>query len=146
MTRASERNFCRGTKIDAAPPKLGNVRKNSLYLNLVPDFAQNEVKRKKKRSSLKFGPRFCPKSGEREKSLHSILVPHSGFVQNLTRQSELFRAPPCPGPGTMYPLNPPLVGPGYDVPVTVINCNLNQRNPKNICLPHSRKLQVRFSW
>ena len=146
MTRASERNFCRWTKIDAAPPKLGDVRKNGLYLNLVPDFAQNEVKSKKK-VFTQIWSQILPKiRWEGKKSLHSILVPHSGFVQNLTRQPELSRAPPCPGPGTMYPLNPPLVGPGYDVPVTVINCNLNQRNPKNICLPLSRKLQVRFSW
>ena len=33
--------------------------------------------------------------------------------QNLTRKPELFRAPLGPGPGTMYPLNPPLVGPAY---------------------------------
>ena len=36
--------------------------------------------------------------------------------QNLTRKPVLFRAPwarapPGPGPGTMYPLNPPLAGP-----------------------------------
>ena len=34
--------------------------------------------------------------------------------QNLTRKPELFRAPL--GPGTMYPLNPPLAGPGHDSP------------------------------
>ena len=32
--------------------------------------------------------------------------------ENLTRKPELFRAPLGPGPGTMYPLNPPLAGPG----------------------------------
>ena len=37
--------------------------------------------------------------------------------QNLTRKPELFRAPCAraplgPGPGTMYPLNTPLAGPG----------------------------------
>ena len=31
--------------------------------------------------------------------------------QNLTRKPELFWAPLGPGPGTMYPLNPPLAGP-----------------------------------
>ena len=31
--------------------------------------------------------------------------------QNLTRKPELFRAPLGPGPGTMYPLNPPFAGP-----------------------------------
>ena len=35
------------------------------------------------------------------------------LVQNLTRQPQLFRAPLDPGPGTMYPLNPPLAGPAY---------------------------------
>ena len=30
--------------------------------------------------------------------------------QNLTRKPELFRAPLSSGPGTMYPLNPPLAG------------------------------------
>ena len=34
------------------------------------------------------------------------------FVHDLARQSQLFRAPLAPGPGTMYPLNPPLAGPG----------------------------------
>ena len=33
--------------------------------------------------------------------------------KNLTRGPELFRAPQDPGPGTMYPLNPPFVGPAY---------------------------------
>ena len=31
--------------------------------------------------------------------------------QNLTRKPALFRAPL--GPGTMYPLNPPLIGPAF---------------------------------
>ena len=39
------------------------------------------------------------------------------LVQNLTRQPQLLRAPKArapldPSPGTMYPLNPPLVGSG----------------------------------
>ena len=34
--------------------------------------------------------------------------------QNLTRKPELFRALLGPGPGTVYPLNPPLAGPGCD--------------------------------
>ena len=49
---------------------------------------------------------------KKRKGLHSILIPHSNLVQNLTRQPELFRAPL--GPGPVYPLNPPLVGPVYD--------------------------------
>ena len=32
--------------------------------------------------------------------------------QKLTWKPELFRAPLGPGPGTMYPLNPPLAGHG----------------------------------
>ena len=35
--------------------------------NLVRTFAQNQVKSKKKRSSLKFGPNFRPKSGDEQK-------------------------------------------------------------------------------
>ena len=37
----------------------------------------------------------------------------TNLVQNLMRQPQLLRAPLNPGPGTMYPLNPPLVGPDY---------------------------------
>ena len=33
--------------------------------------------------------------------------------QNLTRKPELFRGPLSPGPGAMYPLNPPLAGPSH---------------------------------
>ena len=33
--------------------------------------------------------------------------------ENLTWEPELFQALLGPGPGTMYPLNPSLVGPGY---------------------------------
>ena len=38
--------------------------------------------------------------------------------QNLTLKPELFRAPLGPGPGTMYPLNPPLAGPDGKSPST----------------------------
>ena len=58
----------------------------------------------KKRSSLKLSPIFCPKSGEDQKK------------KNFTQGPELFRAPesrPPVAPGTMYPLNLPLVGPVY---------------------------------
>ena len=37
--------------------------------------------------------------------------------QNLTRKPELFRAPSARaplGPGTVYPLNPPLAGPAWN--------------------------------
>ena len=43
--------------------------------------------------------------------------------QNLTRKPELFRAPLGPGPGTMYPLNPPLAGPGAKWSASVILVN-----------------------
>ena len=33
--------------------------------------------------------------------------------QNLTQKPELFRAPLGLGPGTMYPLDPPLAGPAH---------------------------------
>ena len=72
-----------------------------------------EKQKKQKRSSMKFSPIFCPKLGEKQKKgLHSNLVPwirHWVRHQNLTRTTELFRD--LLGPGTMYLLNPPLVGP-----------------------------------
>ena len=40
--------------------------------------------------------------------------------QNLTRKPELFRAPLGPGPGAMYPLNPPLAGPAYSPTVKLL--------------------------
>ena len=50
--------------------------------------------------------------------------------QNLTRKPELFRAPWAraplgPGPGTMYPLNPPLAGPA-DECATTGNCKISR--------------------
>ena len=66
--------FPGGTKIDAGPLKLGEVQTNKskkdLHSNLVPFFAQIQVKSKKKKQkklSLKFGPSFCPKLGEEQK-------------------------------------------------------------------------------
>ena len=57
----------------------------------------------------------------KKKGLYSNLVQFRArkkkkLVQNLTREPQLFRAPLArapldPGPGTMYPLNPPLVDP-----------------------------------
>ena len=55
--------------------------------------------------------------------------------ENLTQKPELFRAPWArdplgPGPGTMYPLNPPLAGPGYNT----------SHASKNICFrPRGKK-------
>ena len=42
--------------------------------------------------------------------------------QNLTRKPELFRAPLGPGPGTMYPLNPPLAGPECIHLIAIVYC------------------------
>ena len=42
------------------------------HSNLVPFLAQNEVKSKKKRSSLKFRPILRPKSGEEQKKRSSL--------------------------------------------------------------------------
>ena len=79
--------------------------------NFFSDFLPNIVKfspifspnlgedQKKKRSSLKFCPIFS----------HEECRPDQKI---LTWEPKLFRAPLGPGPGTMYPLNPPLVGPG----------------------------------
>ena len=77
-SRASERNFSRGYEDRCRAPK---IRRGA-----------------KKKSLFKFGPIFCPKLGEEQKKgFHSILVPLSNLVQNLTRQPELFRPPPRPG-------------------------------------------------
>ena len=56
-------------------PKSGEEQKKGLHSNLVQIFAQNQVKSKKKRSSLKFSPNFRPKLGEeqKKKGLHSNL-------------------------------------------------------------------------
>ena len=47
--------------------------------------------------------------------------------QNLTRKPELFRAPLGQGPGTMYPLNPPLAGPvPHYAPAQSHQCKTNK--------------------
>ena len=53
------------------------------------------------------------------------------LVHNLTQQPQLFRAPSAqaplnPAPGTMYPLNPPIAGPGnnYNSGKTYAECLL----------------------
>ena len=88
-------------------PKLGEEQKKNkkkgLHSNLVPFFAQNQVKNKKKsspkirwrakkRSSLKFGPIFCPKLGEEQKEEKKL-------VQNLTWTTSTFPGPLSPSPG-----------------------------------------------
>ena len=42
------------------------------------------------------------------------------WYQNLTRKPKLFRALLGPGPGTMYPLNPLLAGPSYQIEINWI--------------------------
>ena len=70
---------------------------------------QNLVKLNQERSSLKFGPDFCPKLGEDQKKRSSL---------KFGRVGPKLDGPP--GPGTMYPLNPPSrrpcdqVGRGHD--------------------------------
>ena len=60
------------------------------HLNFVPLFALNQVKSKKKRSSLKFRPFFHPKSVEelknKKKGLHSNFVPF--FAQNQVKSKK----------------------------------------------------------
>ena len=91
---------------------------NLFFPIFCPKLGEEQIK---KRSSLKFSSNFCPKLGEEQKKKGL----HSSFVQffaermvgskNLTRKPDLFRAPLSPGPGTMYPLNPPLAGPVTDI-------------------------------
>ena len=64
---------------------------------------QNLVKLNQERSSLKFGPDFCPRLGEDQKKKRSSL--------KFGRVGPKLDGPQDPGPGTMYPLNPPLAGP-----------------------------------
>ena len=66
---------------------------------------QNLVKLNQERSSLKFGPDFCPKLGEDpppQKKRSSL---------KFGRVGPKLDGPQDPGLGTMYPLNPPLAGP-----------------------------------
>ena len=63
---------------------------------------KNLVKLNQERSSLKFGPDFCPKLGEDQKKKSSLKFGPVGPKLD---------GPQDPGPGTMYPLNPPLTGP-----------------------------------
>ena len=77
-----------------------NQKRSSLKFG--PIFCPKFGEEQKKKFSLKFGPIFCPKLGEEQKEEKKL-------VQNLRRQPQLFRAPL--DPGTMYPLNPPLGGP-----------------------------------
>ena len=63
---------------------------------------QNLVKLNQERSSLKFGPDFCPKLGEYQKKRSSL---------KIGRVGPKLDGPQDPGPGTIYLLNPPLAGP-----------------------------------
>ena len=68
--------FPGGTKIDAGPPKLGEVQINKSNkrssLKFGPIFSPKLGEEQKKRSSLKFGPIFSPKSGEEQKKRSSL--------------------------------------------------------------------------
>ena len=66
--------FPGGTKIDAGPPKFGEVQTNQ------------------KRSSLKFDPIFCPKLGEEQKKRSSLKFGPIFCSKNWTRQPQFFRA------------------------------------------------------
>ena len=67
-TRASERNFFRGTKVDTGPTNVfkclwaPNLRK-IFFLIFCPKLGEEQ----KKRSSLTFSPIFCPKLGKEQK-------------------------------------------------------------------------------
>ena len=69
------------------------------HSNFVPFFAQNQVKSKKKKSSLKFRPIFCPKSSEEQKKgLHSNFVPFFAQNQVISSQkpdAQLAKGGPC---------------------------------------------------
>ena len=65
---------------------------------------QNLVKLNQERSSLKFGPDFCPKLGEDQKKKERSSL-------KFGRVGPKLDGPQDPGSGTMYPLNPPLAGP-----------------------------------
>ena len=82
--------YAYGTKIDAGPPKLGEVQTNQkkVFTQIWSYFLPKiRWRAKRKRSSLKFGPFFAQnhgrKKGKEEKNL----------VQKLTRQPQLFRVP-----------------------------------------------------
>ena len=143
LARASERNFSRGYEDRCRAPKITwstnkKIKKRS-SLKIGPIFCPKSGEKPKKRFTLKIGSIFCPKSGKEQKKIFtqnwSYFLPppkkvftqnwslfsaqsqgpkkgkeEKNFGQNLTRQPQLFRAPL--NPGTMYPLNPPLVGPG----------------------------------
>ena len=64
--RASKRIFFRGTKIDTGTPKLGEEHKKRSSLKFGPIFCP-KLGEEQKRSSLKFGPISCSKLGEEQK-------------------------------------------------------------------------------
>ena len=80
-----------------------------------------------RRSSLRFGPIFCPKLGEEQKKkiftqIWSHILPKSqGQMKSKVEKKFCLKldatTSTLPGPlspGTMYPLNPPLAGPAYN--------------------------------
>ena len=85
--------FPGGTKIDAGPPKFGEVQTNQ------------------KRSSLKFDPIFCPKLGEEQKKKVFTQIWSHFLLKKLNATTSILPGLPRPGPGCDAPPEPPLVGP-----------------------------------
>ena len=79
--------FPGGTKIDAGAPKLGKVQKKKVCTQIWSRFFAHSQGRIMGRDEKNFGPKL-----------------------NATTSTP--PGPLDPSPGTMYPLNPPLVGPG----------------------------------
>ena len=78
------------------------------YSNFVPFFAQNQMKSKKKRSSLKFRPIFHPKSGDFEpKAQLAKGGGHASILLTFLCNFAIL-ATQRGGHGSMPPLNTPL--------------------------------------
>ena len=121
MIMASEKSFSRVTRIDAGPRKLLEVQtkiKKRSSLKIGPIFCPKLGEEQKKVFTQNWSY-FCPKLGaDQKKGLHPKLVPFFCQYQERkkdkgkkispkTRQPQLFRAPPRPGPGYDVPLEPP---------------------------------------
>ena len=72
-TQGLRENFFHGVRRSMPGPHISSKndrkkdQKKGLHRILVRFFAQNQMKTKKKRSSLKFSPLFCPKLDEDQK-------------------------------------------------------------------------------
>ena len=111
-SRVSERNFSRGYEDWCRAPEIRRVAKKKkvftqIWSHFLPKIRWRAKRKKKKRSSLKFGPIFCPKLGEEQKKRSSLkkrshLLHKKGKKvfskskrgkKSLTRRPKLFRAP-----------------------------------------------------